>query len=125
MAIMLQEKLGIPFDTTYRLACAATCLAFIAQFGLDAPQERWPWIGFVIALLVNAGLFFTPLFDRPASRGEIMLFALPDAVVMLGARIAYYPVADDHQRAVRQQLIVGLILAMAFCAIVLASAFAG
>jgi len=42
---------------------------------------------------------------------------LPDAVIFMAARTWTYPVTDVHQRAVRQQLIIGLILAIAVCAI--------
>ena len=45
-----------------------------------------------------------------------MLFALPDAVILLAARIASYQVVDEHQRAMRQQMILALIVAVAFCA---------
>jgi len=49
-----------------------------------------------------------------------MVFALPDAIVVLVAWLAALlstgPAADDHQRAVRQQVILGLILAVAICA---------
>ncbi len=117
IGIALQGGLGIPFETTYRVACAFACLGFIAKVGSDYPGERWPRIGIAVALLVNVGVFFTPLVDRPASRGEIMLFALPDAVILLIAWIATYRVVDVHQRAMRQQLILGLIVAVAFCAI--------
>jgi hypothetical protein len=73
-------------------------------------------------MLVNAGIFFTPLVDGPASRGEIMLFAAPDAVIVLAVRTVTISAVDEHQRAVRGQLIVGLVLAAALCAIFLASA---
>ena len=48
---------------------------------------------------------FTPLVNRPASRGEVMLFALPDAIIVLMARIVSYPVTDVHRRAMRQHMI--------------------
>lgn len=117
-SMTLEDELGIPFDTTLRIACAAACLAFIYQLSLHYPGQRWPWIGFWAALLVNVGIFLTPLVDQPASRGELMLFAMPDAIVVLAVRTATYSVADDHQRAVRGQLILGLILAAALCAII-------
>jgi hypothetical protein len=81
------------------------------------PREQWPRISFWVALAVNVAIFFTPLVDRPASRGELMLFALPDAIVVLAARIASYRVTNVHQRAMRQQMIFGLVVAVAFCAI--------
>lgn len=117
IGIALDKELGIPFATTYRIACAVACLAFIFNLGIYYPSERWPRVGFSVALLVNVMLFFTPLMDRPASRGEIMLFALPDAIVVLVALIASYKVGDVHQRAVRQQMVFGLIVALVFCAI--------
>jgi FtsH-binding integral membrane protein len=116
ISIALEDEIGLPFNTTYRVVCAAMCLVFIFKLGLDYRGERWPRASFWVALLVNVGLFFTPLVNRPASRGELMLFALPDAIVVLAARIASYPVADEHQRAMRQQMILGLIVAVAFCA---------
>lgn len=112
----LQSETGIPFDTTYRIACAAICLFVIYKLGSNYPGQRWPRIGFWIALLANVGIFFTPLVSRPSSRGELMLFALPDAVVVLAARIVSYRVADLHQRAARQTMILGFIVALVFCA---------
>ncbi|HEX4737441.1 MAG TPA: hypothetical protein VH331_07760 [Allosphingosinicella sp.] len=119
---VLEKEAGLPFDTSYRAACAAACLLFIFKLGSDYPGERWPRTSLWIALLFNVGLFFTPLVDRPTSRGELMLFALPNAVIVLAARIASYPVVDDHQRAMRQQMILGLVVAVAFCAILFAFA---
>lgn len=80
----------------------------ISGAALAANQSR-------IALLINVGIFFTPLVDGPTSRGELMLFALPDAVVVLAASIASYRVNDVHQRATRQTMILGLIVALVFC----------
>lgn len=117
IGIALDRELGIPFATTYRIACALGCLAFIIKLGRDYPSERWPRVGFFGALFVNVVLFFTPLVDHPASRGELMLFALPDAIVVLVALIASYKVVDVHQRAVRQQMVFSLIVAVVFCAI--------
>ena len=111
----LQTEVGIPFDTTYRVACAAICLIFIYGLGSDFPGQRSVRISFWICLLVNSGIFFTPLVDRPASRGELMLFALPDAVVTLTILIALYRPADVHQRATRQTMILALIVALVFC----------
>jgi hypothetical protein len=93
------------------------CLLFIHQLGADYPGEQWPKIGFWLSLIVDVAIFFTPLVDHPASRGEFMLFAAPDTVVVLVARIASYEVTDVHQRAMRQQMILGLVIAIAFCAV--------
>ena len=49
-----------------------------------------------------------------------MLFALPDTVVVLAARIFTYRVTDVHQRANRQTMILGLVVSVAACAIILA-----
>lgn len=111
----LQDHFGIPFDTSYRVVCAAGCLFFVYKLQRDFPGEQWPRFSLGVALLVNAGIFFTPLVDRPASRGEVMLFALPDAVVVLAASIASYRVNNVHQRATRQTMILGLIVALVFC----------
>lgn len=117
IGIALDNDLGVPFATTYRIACAVACLAFIFKLGIDYPSEKWPRVGFLTALFINIMLFFTPVMDRPASRGEVMLFALPDAIVVLVALVASYKVTDVHQRAVRQQMIFGLIVAIVLCAI--------
>lgn len=116
ISFTLEDYLGIPWETSYRVVCAAICLLFIYKLGLDYPGEFWPKFSLWVSLLINAGLFFTPLVDRPTSRGELMLFALPDAIVVLVARIASYSVINDHQRAMRQQMILGLIVALVFCA---------
>ena len=123
IGIALEDELGIPFYTTYRLGCAGLCLFFIATIGQDYPGERWPWIGLAIAALINLSLFFTPVLEGPASRGEVMLFALPDAIILLIARTVSYSVHDDRQRAVRQQLILGIVIAVVFCSILFAAAF--
>jgi hypothetical protein len=117
----LEDEVGIPFATTLRVACAAICLFFIYKLRLEYAGERWPLISFWVALLVNVAIFFTPLVDRPPSRGELMLFALPDAVVVLTARIVTYRVVDVHQRANRQTMILGLVVASVFCLGVLGS----
>ena len=116
IGIVLEDEAGIPFKTTYRVGCAVACLTLIYQLGLQNPEERWLRVGFWCAFIVNAGLFFTPIVDRPASRGELMIFALPDAVVLLAVGLAYYPAGDARQRAVRQQMILGLVVASLFCA---------
>jgi len=118
LAMALETFTGVPFDTTYRFACAAGCLLFIAKLGYDAQQEHWLRVSLGVALLVNIAIFFTPLVDRPAARGEIMVFALPDAIVLMAARLISLPRATDaHGRAVRQQVILGLILAILACSV--------
>jgi hypothetical protein len=120
LGLWLEDGLGIPFDTTYRVGCAGACLILMAKAGLDYREERWPKIALSLAMLVTLGLFLTPLVDRPASRGEIMLFALPDAIIFLTARIAAYQVTDAHRRAVRQQLILAAVSGVVLCAILFA-----
>ncbi len=115
VSIALQDTVGIPGETTLRIATAAICLFFIYKLGLDYPGERWPRISLWVALVVNAALFFTPLMDRPMSRGELMIFALPDAVIVMTARIVSYHVADVRQRANRQMMVLGLLVAIAGC----------
>jgi hypothetical protein len=122
IASALQQEVGVPFDTTYRVMCAAACLIFIWNLRSYYPGEGWPRVGLWIALFVNVSLFFTPLFHRPSSRGELMLFALPDAIVLLIARIASYHVADTHQRAMRMHMIFGLVIAVTFCTVLFALA---
>lgn len=121
IGVALEDEVGIPLATTMRIAGASFCLLFIYRLGRDFPGERWPRVGFWVSLAVNIGIFFTPLVDRPISRGELMLFALPDAIVVLVAllieRVVTDPPADVHQRAVRQQILLGLVVAIAFCAI--------
>jgi Na+-translocating ferredoxin:NAD+ oxidoreductase RnfA subunit len=111
----LQDYVGIPFDVTYRVFCASACLVFIYKLRSDFPGQQWPRTSLWIALLINVAIFFTPLVDRPTSRGELMLFALPDAVVVLTASTISYGVNDVHQRATRQTMILGLIVALVFC----------
>ena len=120
-ALVLQEEVGIPFDTTFRVVCAGACLFFIARFARESPGERWIWVGFWISAVVDVAMFFTPVLQGPVSRGEIMLFGFPDAIVLLIARLATYEAADAHRRAVRQQLVLGLILGLAFCALLFGS----
>lgn len=115
VGFVLEDVAGIPFDTTYRVACAAMCLLFIYKLALEFPGQHWPRTSLLIALLINVGIFFTPLVNRPTSRGELMLFALPDAVVVLAASIACYRANDVHQRATRQTMILGLVVAFVFC----------
>lgn len=123
VAAAMENEFGIPFKTTYRIACAIACLVFIYKIGSEYPGERWPRVAFIIALAFNLGLFFSPLAHLPASKGDLLFFGVPDTAIMLAARTFSYPVRDMHQRAVRQQLILGLILALAFCACILAMMF--
>jgi len=113
----LGTAIGLSFDTSYRIACAAACIIFIASLALDYPDDLWPKIGLIAATLINAGLFLTPVFHRPSSRGELMLFALPDAIALLSVRLAYFSVSTDHERAQRQMVIFGLVVAVVFCAV--------
>ena len=122
-AITLETEVGIPFKTTYRIACAIACLIFVAKIGSDYRGQQWPRIAFVLALLLNVGILFSPLAHLPASKGDLLFFGAPDAAIMLAARAVTYPATDVHQRAVRQQLIFGLVLAVAFCAIILSIMF--
>lgn len=117
IGIALENDVGIPLATTYRIACAVGCLVFIFKLAKDYPGERWPRTAFFVCLLANTVLFFTPIVDRPASRGELMIFALPDAVIVLVALISSYKAVDVHQRAVRQQMIFGLFVAVLFCSV--------
>ncbi|MBA3526208.1 MAG: hypothetical protein H0T82_04730 [Sphingomonas sp.] len=114
-SIALEDEHGIPLDTSYRVVCAIACPIIMFKLASDYAEERWLRTSLCVALLVNVALFFTPLVDRPTSRGEVMLFALPDLIILLTARIASYPVVDDHQRAIRQQMILALIVAVVFC----------
>jgi len=107
---------GIPFDLTYRVACAGACLWFIHTLRIDPPEAGWRRIGLGLAALVNVALFFTPVVDRPSSRGELMIFAIPDLVVVLAVRIAALRPVDVDQRARRVQLIACLVIASAVCA---------
>lgn len=52
-----------------------------------------------------------------------MIFALPDAALFLFARTIGFPTGDQHQRAVRQQLLVGSLLAFALASLLLAVGF--
>lgn len=116
IGIVLQSEIGLSFFTAYRVVRAALCLGFIWKLRLDYSDQRWPKVSFWAALLVNICLFFTPLFDHPASRGEVMLFALPDAIIVLVALTLSYNVVDQQQRANRYTMILGLVVAIVFCA---------
>jgi drug/metabolite transporter (DMT)-like permease len=118
IGIALENDAGIPFDTSYRFGCATACLIFIFKLQRDYPTERWPKLGLIGSMLINLLIFFTPLVSRPASRGELMVFALPDAIIVLAVLIASYNVQTVHQRALRQQMIFGLIVALGFNAVI-------
>ena len=120
IGVALENEAALPFATFYRVVCTAVCVGFIWKLRGDYPTDRWPKVSLWIALAVNAVIFLTPLIDRPASRGELMLFALPDVIIVLGVRIASYRVSDDHQRAMRQMMILGLVVAAIFCSILYA-----
>jgi len=119
-AITLESKLGVPFALTFRVTCACICLYLIRKLASDFPGEKWPTVALALATMVNLALFFSPLKALPASKGDILFFAAPDALIMLAARSLTYPVSDVHQRALRQQLIMGTILAAIVCAILMA-----
>lgn len=121
--ILLESATGIPFDTTYRIACAGMCLGFMAMMAREHPGARWSWIALLIAATTNAALFLTPMAHHPASRGEVMILALPDATIYLTARAMTLPATDVHERAVRQQVVVGAILAYVFSALIIATLF--
>jgi hypothetical protein len=124
-AYVLESTLGIPVDTTIDAAIGIACVGLMGMIGWsDYPDQKWPRVAVLIALVINAGLFlFSPLTRHPASEIGIGFFGAPDLVVWLAARTVAYPVSDAHQRAVRQQLIVGLILILPFCAMFLAFGF--
>jgi hypothetical protein len=117
IGIALENGLGIPVDTTYRVECAIACLLFILKLQRDDPTDQWPKHGLIGSAIINFLVFLTPLLSRPASRGELMVFALPDTIIVLIALIAFYMVETVHQRAVRQQMIFGLIVALGFSAV--------
>lgn len=123
LAIMLENRVGVPFKTTFRLACAVGCLTLIARMIADEPDAHWLRFAFCGALVSNLAMFFSPLAALPASKGDLLFFAAPDAAILFGARAFTYPVTDDHQRAVRQQLIMGFILALAVSALILSIMF--
>lgn len=102
-AITLENEIGIPFAVTLRVACAGMCLSLMFKIAQDYRGQKWPKIALAIAALFNFAMFFSPLATLPASKGDIMFFAAPDAVIFLAARTLTYPVTDVHQRAVRQQ----------------------
>lgn len=124
IAFTLESKAGVPVAVTLRIIVASVCLFVMFKIGSDYAGQKWPKIALAVAAIFNFSMFFSPLAKLPASKGDIMFFAAPDAVIFMAARTFNYPVADVHTRAVRQQLIVGLILALAFCAIIMAILFA-
>ncbi|KTT69185.1 hypothetical protein [Sphingomonas endophytica] len=123
LGITLENVARIPFDTTYKITCAGVCLLFVAKCIQEYPDQRWPRIAFGLAAAINMLLLVTILADEPASRGEIVLFALPDVAIVMALRAISYPVSNEHERAVRQQLIVGAILAAFVSLLLLGTAF--
>ncbi|MBU6269016.1 MAG: hypothetical protein KGN34_15830 [Sphingomonadales bacterium] len=121
VAIALERMAAIPVALTLRVVVAAACLFFMSKIGAEYPGQKWPVIAIAIAATINVATLCTPLATLPTSKGDVMFFAAPDAVIFLAARTFTYPATDPHQRAVRQQLILALILALAFCAILLSS----
>lgn len=113
--IALENYVGIPFDLTYRVACAAACLLFVYKLQSDVPDALWLRITFWLALLVNVGIFFTPVTNRPISRGELLFFAAPDTVIALTVWIATFQPVDQDQRAARVRMIVILLIAIVIC----------
>ena len=98
-----------------RLCCGIIGLGLLAE--VDFPGEKWPQRVFWVSLLVNIGVLFSPLVDRPASRGELALFLLPDGFVVLIAMIAHN---QALARSVRAQLIATVVVFTAACAALLA-----
>jgi hypothetical protein len=117
---ILLESFGVPLDLTYRIACAIGALVLMIYLGRDYTAERWFRISLCLALLVNLGLFFTPLVNGPTSRGELILFAVPDGVIVLTARILTYRAMNAEQKATRTHMIAGLIAAVALCSVLFA-----
>lgn len=115
-SFVLESATGIPATITLRVGGAAVCLIFIRELESYYPGERWVRISFWTAMVVNIAIFFTPLVDHPLSRGDLMIFAAPDAVVVLATRIFTYSVTDVHKRANRQTMILGLVVAVAISA---------
>jgi hypothetical protein len=116
---ILLESYGVPLELTYRIACASGSLVLMVYLARDYTAERWFRISLCLALLVNVSLFFTPLVDRPTSRGELMLFAIPDGAIFLTARILTYRASSVEQRAKRTHMIAGLIAVLALCSILI------
>lgn len=122
-SIILEDRLEIPVDVFYRAACATISLWMMIRIGQAYRPDTWPLLAVATAIAVNVAMFFTPIVQRPASRGEILLFAAPDVLIFLIFRTANFRVVDEQSRAVRQQLIVGTIIVATFCALLLSAAF--
>lgn len=114
---LILRDFEVPFDTSYRVACAAVSSALVYWLRFDFPGEKWPQRVFWVSLLVNIGVLCSPLVDRPASRGELALFLLPDGFVVLIAMIAHN---QALARSVRAQLIATVVVFTAACAALLA-----
>jgi hypothetical protein len=123
--LVLESQFGASPDTSHRVYCALGGIILICSLGFDESNNRWLRFALPVALLANISIFFTPLVDRPvpAGRGgDFLLFALPSIVIMLSARIANFPVNSVRDRAIRQQLILGLVVAALACAVIFAIA---
>lgn len=123
--VTIEQGLGVAFDTSVRILCAVIALVLVFSFVSSKRTERWPWIALLIATLVSAGLFFTPLIDRPSSRGEFILFLLPDTIILLTARLITFEVRDDRGRAARQTMVLGLVVAVVIWAGISGALMAG
>lgn len=119
--IFLEEQAGVSFWTTYRIACAAVPLWFFAKIAQDYAGERWPRRALLVAATFNIALLVSPFSQTPATKGDLLFFGLPDAIIFMIARVITYKATDLHGRAVRQQLIAGVVLALAVCAILFAT----
>ena len=119
VGMYLEDTFGLPFGFSVRLASIAFCQWCFWRLRSDYPDDWWSKSVFWSALVLNILVLLSPLTDRQPSRGELMVFALPDAILFLAVRTVTYKVADVHQRAVRQQLVLGLILALAFYGVIL------
>lgn len=123
VAITLEQRAGIPFKTSYRVVMAGFCLHFVAGYCREHRDERWARIGFLLVLLFDAGLFFSPLAHLPASKGDVLFFAVPDAAILFGARVFSYRPTSIEERAAHQRMIAGFIVALIFSAVILSMMF--
>lgn len=117
----LKNLINLSNDQSYRLLCIAISLFMMWAYRKTFPKIRYFWISFWIALIVNFAIFLTPLVERSASRGEVLLFALPNSIIFLTALTLSYSVVDDRSRAMRQYMLLGIIVAILFSMILYAS----